>query len=123
MTGYALDNSWDRAKRRLSLLEQYLDPMTKRRLSMLGVGLGSRCLEVGAGGGSIAAWMCEQVGAAGSVVATDINIELIQDMKHANFTAKQHDITKDTARTIILSSCIRAGCSTTFRSRSRPSVG
>jgi len=26
MTGYALDNSWDRAKRRLELLEQYLDP-------------------------------------------------------------------------------------------------
>ena len=31
MAGYALDNSWERARRRLSLLEQYLDPMTKRR--------------------------------------------------------------------------------------------
>jgi hypothetical protein len=27
MTDYALDNSWDRARRRLCLLEQYLDPM------------------------------------------------------------------------------------------------
>lgn len=31
MTGYALDNSWDEAKRRLALLELYLDPKTKRR--------------------------------------------------------------------------------------------
>jgi len=31
MAGYALDNSWERARHRLSLLEQYLDPMTKRR--------------------------------------------------------------------------------------------
>jgi hypothetical protein len=37
MASYALDNSWDRARRRLSLLEQHLDPMTKRRMTMLGI--------------------------------------------------------------------------------------
>ena len=58
MAGYALDNSWERARHRLSLLEQYLDPMTKRRLTMLGIRHGLRCLEVGAGGGSVAAWLC-----------------------------------------------------------------
>jgi len=42
MAGYALDNSWDKAKRRLALLEQYLDPMTKRRIEALKVGEGSR---------------------------------------------------------------------------------
>ena len=92
MAGYALDNSWDKAKRRLSLLEQCLDPMTKRRMTMLGIGQGDRCLEVGAGGGSIATWLCDQVGSTGRVVATDINIQLLQDIKLNNFTAIKHDI-------------------------------
>jgi SAM-dependent methyltransferase len=91
--GYALDNSWEKAKRRLALLEQHLDPMTKRRMTTLGVRAGSRCLEVGAGGGSVAIWLCEQVGTTGRVVATDINIQLLRDIPHANFAAIQHDIT------------------------------
>jgi len=93
MAGYALDNSWERARHRLSLLEQYLYPMTKRRMTMLGIRHGLRCLEVGAGGGSVAAWLCEQVGSTGRVVATDINIQLLQEIKMPNFEAIRHDIT------------------------------
>lgn len=95
MPGYALDNSWDRAKRRLALLEQLLDPMTQRRLTTLGVGEGSRCLEIGAGGGSVANWLCRQVGPAGRVVATDINIALLDGLSHPNLDARKHDITVD----------------------------
>src|SRR5690242_14028351 len=54
MSGYALDNSWDRAKRRVALLENFLDPKTKRRLQALGLSRGWDCLEIAAGGGSIA---------------------------------------------------------------------
>ena len=82
MADYALDNSWDRARRRVSLLEQCLDPMTERRMTALGIREGLRCLEVGAGGGSVAAWLCEKVGPTGRVVATDINIQLLQDIKY-----------------------------------------
>jgi hypothetical protein len=39
------------------------------------VGPGWRCLEVGSGGGSIAAWLCDRVGPDGSVLATDLDIE------------------------------------------------
>jgi SAM-dependent methyltransferase len=95
LAGYALDNSWDRANRRLALLEQYLDPMTKRRMRALGVGQGSQCLEVGAGGGSIARWLSEQVGPTGKVLATDINIALLDSLGLSNVEVKQHDITKD----------------------------
>jgi SAM-dependent methyltransferase len=95
MSGYALDNSWEKAKRRLALLEQYLDPMTKRRLGALGVREGSRCLEVGAGGGSIALWLSEEVGASGSVVATDINVALLQELSRPNLENRQHDILKE----------------------------
>jgi 2-polyprenyl-3-methyl-5-hydroxy-6-metoxy-1,4-benzoquinol methylase len=95
MTKYALDNAWDRAKRRLTLLEQHLDPITKRRLLMLGVGRGWSVLEVGAGGGSIARWLCRQVGNEGHVTATDIDIRFLQEIDEQNFEAITHDIVTD----------------------------
>ena len=95
MSDYALDNSWRMAKRRLSLLENYLDPMTKRRLTMLGIGHGLRCLELGAGSGSVASWLSKQVGPTGRVVATDIDIQLLNNMSHANLEVVTHDISVD----------------------------
>lgn len=95
MSGYALDNSWDRASRRLALLEQLLDPITQRRLTRLGVGPGARCLEIGAGGGSIAKWLCQQVGPNGKVLATDINTALLDGLDHPALEARRHDITAD----------------------------
>jgi len=52
------------------LLEQHLNPITTRRLTTPGIRRGSR-LEVEADGGSVAAWLCGQIGATGQVVATD----------------------------------------------------
>jgi len=95
MADYALVNSWERADRRLALLERHLDPMTQRRMSMLGLRQGSRCLEVGGGRGSVAAWLSEQVGPRGRVVATDIDIRFLENIGQANFEARAHDITVD----------------------------
>jgi SAM-dependent methyltransferase len=95
MAHYALDNAWARAKRRLTLLEQHLDPITQRRLAALGVGTGWRCLEVGGGGGSIARWLCRQVGADGHVTATDIDIRFLSEIHEYNFEAISHDITTE----------------------------
>ena len=60
-------------RERLALLTQFADPITTRRLTDLGVGRGWRCLEVGAGNGSIARWLASRVGSEGRVVATDLN--------------------------------------------------
>jgi SAM-dependent methyltransferase len=95
MAKYALDNAWERAKRRLTLLEQHLDPMTERRLGMLGVSRGWNVLEVGGGGGSIAQWLCQQVGTDGHVTATDIDIRFLQKISEKNFEAVSHDITSE----------------------------
>jgi ubiquinone/menaquinone biosynthesis C-methylase UbiE len=95
MAKYALDNAWDRAKRRLALLEQHLDPMTERRLVMLGVSWGWNVLEVGGGGGSIAQWLCRQVGNDGHVTATDIDIRFLQKINEQHFEAVSHDITTE----------------------------
>ena len=73
MTDYALTNAWQDARQRLALLEAQLDPATRRHLLAAGVGAGWHCLEVGAGGGSIAHWLCQVVGPSGRVVATDID--------------------------------------------------
>src|SRR5436305_1770005 len=46
------------------------DPVTTGRLRALGAGPGSRCLEVGAGTGTVVRWLLEEAGAA-EVVALD----------------------------------------------------
>ena len=95
MANYSLNNAWDHAQRRLMLLEQYLDPITHRRLSSLGFGSGWHCLEVGGGGGSVARWLSAQVGADGRVVGTDIDTRFLEEIRDPNFEAWKHDITID----------------------------
>jgi hypothetical protein len=53
---YPFDNALQEARRRLVQLEALWDPSTIRHLQALGVTDGWRCLEVGAGGGSITRW-------------------------------------------------------------------
>ena len=95
MTGYGLDNAWDHARRRLAFLENELDPITHRRLSATGLCSGWRCLEVGGGGGSVTRWLCEQVGIAGHVLATDIEPALLEQVQHPQLEIRRHDILKD----------------------------
>ena len=95
MANYSLSNAWDHAQRRLMLLEQYLDPITHRRLSSLGLGPGWHCLEVGGGGGSVARSLSAQVGADGRVVGTDIDTRFLEEIREPNFEAWKHDITID----------------------------
>jgi ubiE/COQ5 methyltransferase family len=92
VSGYALDNSWDRAKRRLALLEHFLDPKTKRHMQALGVARGWNCLEIAAGGGSIARWLSETVGDSGNVMATDINTALLKELSAPNLETREHNI-------------------------------
>ncbi|HEY6727883.1 MAG TPA: methyltransferase domain-containing protein [Polyangiaceae bacterium] len=65
---------------RLQALEAIFDPATRELLaSALELG-GRRVLEVGAGAGSIARWLGEQVGAAGQVVALDTNVRFLSEL-------------------------------------------
>ena len=70
------------------------DPITARHVQDTGLGAGWRCLEVGAGGGSIARWLGEQVGVTGSVVATDLDVHRLTDLP-SNVKARRHDILAD----------------------------
>src|SRR5215475_6958128 len=96
MSSYAFDNSWYRARQRLALLEQCLDAGTCRRISALGLADGWQCLEVGAGAGSVARWLCSQVGAAGRVVAIDIDTSFLDTLDEPNLEVRRHNLVSDT---------------------------
>jgi SAM-dependent methyltransferase len=92
---YALANCWDHARQRLNLLERYHDPLTRRRLEELGVRPGWRCLDVGAGTGSIARALIRKVGSTGQVTATDIDPRFLAEIREPNFEVQRHDIRTD----------------------------
>lgn len=72
-TPYLLTNAQPETGDRFAGLDAVFDPTTRGHLSRLGMTLGDRCLEVGAGSGSIARWMADQVGSTGRVLAVDLD--------------------------------------------------
>jgi SAM-dependent methyltransferase len=90
---YAFDNDDPVAAERLDLLSAVLDGFTVSRLSSLGDLTERRCLEVGAGNGSIAGWLAAQAGPAGRVLATDINTRHIPPDR--GYAVVRHDLTTD----------------------------
>jgi SAM-dependent methyltransferase len=93
--GYVIDNSWEGEGARLAALEAAFDPATRRHLDAVGVKEGWRCLEIGAGAGSVARWLCDRVGESGHVLATDLNPILLQDLDLPNLEVRAHDILRD----------------------------
>jgi ubiquinone/menaquinone biosynthesis C-methylase UbiE len=92
-TAYVFDETThDTEFERLSLLEGIFDGATKRALVAAGIAPGWRCLEVGAGAGSIAAWMGDVVGPAGRVAAVDINTRFLSPLRGDNIEVHQADI-------------------------------
>ncbi len=95
MSTYPFDQAWEKERSRLDGLEEGLDPGTIRHLEALGVGPGWRCWEVGAGGGSIAAWLCQRVGEDGHVLATDLETTFLKRLSYANLAVRRHDVAAD----------------------------
>ncbi len=67
---------------RLHAIEQVYDPFSQTRLKSAGVKTGARCLEIGAGAGSIARWMASVSGPTGHVSAVDINPRFLKNEKN-----------------------------------------
>ena len=95
MGTYVFDQAWDQERERLGALEDGADGATIRYLAALGVAPGWRCLEVGGGAGSIARWLAERVGAAGHVVATDLDPRFLAAERRPNLEVRRHDILAD----------------------------
>jgi SAM-dependent methyltransferase len=67
--------------------------MTISRLTELGVAAGWRCLDVGAGRGSVARWLRDRVGPDGRVVAVDLDTRFFEN--EPGIEASQRDILAD----------------------------
>ena len=88
------DEESDLEHRRLAALAQARDPRTIEWLDRVGVSEGMRVLEVGAGTGSVSAWMAERVGPSGKVMSTDIDLRFHAKMP-SNVIVRRHDVTRD----------------------------
>jgi SAM-dependent methyltransferase len=86
-----LQNVDEEERKRLSHFEAYLDGYTAQRLDRIGIAAGWRCLEVGAGRGSVAKMLSSRVGASGSVLAADIDLRFLTELP-ANVKVRRHDI-------------------------------
>jgi 2-polyprenyl-3-methyl-5-hydroxy-6-metoxy-1,4-benzoquinol methylase len=91
MPEYVLDHHLEGERSRLALMSKLLDPMPRRHIEALGVGPGARALEVGAGNGSISAWLAERLGPRGRVVAVDLDLSLV-DVRAPTLELRQGDI-------------------------------
>ena len=89
--GYLLDNQQSEAGRRFDALSELFDPVTFRHFGAVGVSVGWTCWEVGAGGVSVPAWLAEQVGPSGRVVASDIDTAWMP-AEGAAFEVLRHDV-------------------------------
>jgi SAM-dependent methyltransferase len=89
---YLLEHDWEQEPRRLQLLEQHADPTTFRRLRATGIRPGLRCLEIGAGRGSIARWLADEVGPTGHVTALDLDTSLLNWLEEPNLDIVEGDV-------------------------------
>jgi SAM-dependent methyltransferase len=95
MERYLFDQAWESERRRLDTLAAAYDDGTFERLRRLGIGPGARCLEVGAGSGTVARWMHAQAGATGHVVATDIDARFLEPLRADGLEVRAHDVAAD----------------------------
>ncbi|MGA2322052.1 MAG: methyltransferase domain-containing protein [Solirubrobacteraceae bacterium] len=91
MPDYVLDHHQEGERERLRLMSRLLDPMHRRHIEELGIGPGMRTLEVGAGNGSMSAWLAERIAPGGQAIALDLDLSLI-DARAPSLELRQGDI-------------------------------
>ena len=88
-------DSIENAATRFAALSAIFDPATKQHLLNRGLAAGWQLLEVGGGGGSIAAWLGTQVGPTGRVLVTDVDTRFLEHLAGVNLEVRCHDVTRD----------------------------
>ncbi|MEU7871815.1 methyltransferase domain-containing protein [Dactylosporangium sp. NPDC049140] len=89
-----LSPEWDGERERLVAMAEVADATTLRILRDIGLGPDWDCLEVGAGAGTVAAWLAGQV-PDGSVLATDIDTRWLPAIGAPTLRVAEHDIVSD----------------------------
>lgn len=89
---YLMSNAHPQTAARFAGLERTFDPITIGHLDRVGIDRGDRCLEIGAGGGSIARWMADRVGPTGRALAIDLDTRWFQHDGSAQLEVLQLDV-------------------------------
>jgi SAM-dependent methyltransferase len=95
MSEYTLPHALVGEQQRLGLMSALLDPIERARFAGLGVGPGWRCLELGCGNGSIAQALAERVAPTGHVVASDIDLTYIENLRIPGLEVRRIDVLQD----------------------------
>jgi hypothetical protein len=88
-------------ERRLAAIAEVSDGWTHLVLGGLGLQRGWRCWEVGAGSGTVAVWLAEQVFDASldsgqvQVLATDVDMRFLDRLEQPGLQALRHDVVAD----------------------------
>lgn len=93
--GYVLDSAWHAERARLDSLTALYDPGTLAICDRIGLASGWRCLDVGAGTGTLAQAMVARVAPAGSVVAADLDLRFLAPLAGPRLETIALDVTKD----------------------------
>lgn len=92
---YVYDQGFSEERTRLAGIESLWDPGTQALLDELGIGRAEkswRCMEVGAGGGSLLQWMADR---GATVVAVDIDTRFIESLASDQIEVRRLDIRSD----------------------------
>jgi protein-L-isoaspartate O-methyltransferase len=93
MSRYVLDHHLEGEKKRLALMSQLLDPMHRRQIESLGISREDRVLEVGCGNGSMSAWMAEHIAPDGQIVALDLDLSVVDNVRSPGVELRQDIVT------------------------------
>ncbi len=95
MARYVYDQAWEQERERLLGMARLWDAGTFALLERLGVSPGWRCLEVGAGVGSVSQWLAQRVGPRGRVVAADIDPRYVEPLAGGPLEVARIDVLAD----------------------------
>jgi SAM-dependent methyltransferase len=94
LSTYVLDQGFPGERERLEAMARSWDPGTLRLVTDCGIGPGRRCLEAGAGTGTVSRALAELVGPDGQVVALDRDVRFLDDQP-ANVEVRRADVMTD----------------------------
>ena len=89
---YVYDQGFAEERARIAGMEALWDPGSRTLLDELGIGRGTKCLEVGAGGGSLVEWMA---GRGATVTAIDIDTRFIEALASDSIEVRRVDLRTD----------------------------
>ncbi len=90
--GYLLDPAWHAERERLDSITRLYDPASLALCRTLGAANGWRCLDVGAGTGSLARELSALVAPAGSVVALDVDTRFLDPLASEQLQVVRSDV-------------------------------